>query len=347
MGNEKDRKTGLSVEALLAVFIALACILTVFAIANQRRFSRVEISDLPERVRFTVLCTMDANAGGTKSVAWAPDSQRIVTGEGDGLVVVWNARCGEKSLTLHGRPGYQIEHVCWSPDGKHIAAITGEDEFTVWDSGSGEVEWTVVDPEVYGLEGWSEDGKSVTTWNGEEYFSSWNIESKTMENRWFVSIGEQSSVPSPDGKLAAWQVGEDVWAIHTVSSEKFDTKELCGHSGFVRHVSWSPDSSRLAGATDEGIVVWNVETGQLEKEHKRAAGGFANVLWSPDGRHILAYTDDGSGVIFDAEQVDPVADISVDGRRWWSLPVAWSPDGSLLAAITQDQTVLIYGQITY
>jgi WD40 repeat protein len=42
-------------------------------------------------------------------MSWAPDSARIATGEGDGLVVVWNARTGERELTFHGEPGYRIE----------------------------------------------------------------------------------------------------------------------------------------------------------------------------------------------------------------------------------------------
>lgn len=345
MGNEKGKRTSRPIRAVFAIFVALAAVLTVLMIISSRRPPGAEIPELPERTHFVVLGTLSADAGGTKSISWAPDSERIATGEEDGLVVVWSARTGEKRLTFHGEPGYRIEDVIWSPDGSRIAAKTGEDEFKVFDPESGQVEWTVVDPEVYALAGWSEDGKSVKTWNGEEYFSLWNVEAKTMENRWFVSIGEQSNRPSPDGKLAAWQVGNDTWTVHTLYGGEFEEWELRGHSGTVRAVSWSPDSLRLAGATDRGVAVWNARTGDLELEG--AAGDLVNVSWSPDGGHILAYSDDGFGVILDAERVHPVAQISVDGRRWWASPAAWSPDGSILAAITRDGNVSIYGQTAY
>lgn len=352
MGNDKGKRTDRSIRAILAIVIALAAVLTVLMIINSRRPPEVRppdagIPEPPERAHFAVIETLSANAGGTKSMSWAPDSARIATGEGDGLVIVWNARTGEKVLTFHGEEDYQIEDVIWSPDAKRIAAMTGAHEFTVFDPESGEVEWTVVDPEVYGLAGWSEDGESVKTWNGEEYFSLWNVNTKTMENRWFVSIGEQSNRYSPDGKLAAWQVGNGVWTVHTLSGDSFAEWELRGHSGSVHGVSWSPDSSRLAGATDQGVAVWDPQTGELEQEFEGAREEFARVAWSPDGRHILAYTNEGFGMILDAERVHPVAEISVDGRRWWASPAAWSRDGSLLAVITGDGDVSIYGQIAH
>jgi WD40 repeat protein len=345
VGNEKGKRTGRPIGAVLTLLIALACVLTVLMIIESRSPAEIEIPETPDVTHFVVVCTLSADAGSTRSMSWAPDSARIATGEGDGLVVVWNARTGERELTFHGEPGYRIEDVIWSPDGKRVAAKTGQNEFKVFDPESGDIEWTVVDPEVYALAGWSEDGKSVKTWNGEEYFSLWNVEAKTMGNRWFVSIGEQSRRLSPDGKLAAWQVGDNTWTVHTLYGDEFEEWELRGHSGRIHAVSWSPDSLRLAGATDQGVAVWNARTGELELEG--AAGDFANVSWSPDGRHILAYTDEDLGVILDAKRVHPVAEISVDGRRWWAAPAAWSPDGSLLAAMSPDGDVAIIGQTTH
>ncbi len=152
MGNEKGKRTGRPIGAVLVILIGLACVLTVLMIIGSRRPAEIEIPETPDVTYFVTVCTLSADAGGTKSISWAPDSARIATGEGDGLVVVWNVRTGERELTFHGEPGYRIEDVIWSPDGSKVAAKTGQNEFKVFDPESGDVEWTVVDPEVYALE---------------------------------------------------------------------------------------------------------------------------------------------------------------------------------------------------
>ena len=76
------------------------------------------------------------HTGSVNSVAYSPDSQRIVTGSGDYTAKVWDSKTGTELLTLKGHTG-PVMSVAYSPDSQRL--VTGSDDKTakVWDANTG------------------------------------------------------------------------------------------------------------------------------------------------------------------------------------------------------------------
>jgi len=67
-------------------------------------------------------------------VSFSPDGKRIVSGNHDKTVKVWDAATGQKTLTLKGHSG-PVNSVSFSPDGKRIVS-GGRGGVKIWDISS-------------------------------------------------------------------------------------------------------------------------------------------------------------------------------------------------------------------
>ena len=106
------------------------------------------------------------------------------------------------------------------------------------------------------------------------------------------------------------------------------TQIFSGNVDGVAAVALSPDGSRIATGSVDGVQVWDAVTGEdlfsLELECGREVG---SVAWSPDSRRIATGSDDGVQV-WDAVTGKELLSLEHDSWVW---SVAWSPDGSRIA----------------
>jgi hypothetical protein len=71
------------------------------------------------------------------SVAFSPDSRRIVSGSRDNTLKLWDATTGQEILTLK-RPSQPVMSVAFSPDGRRIVSGSSDNTLTVWDAVTGQ-----------------------------------------------------------------------------------------------------------------------------------------------------------------------------------------------------------------
>ena len=98
------------------------------------------------------------------------------------------------------------------------------------------------------------------------------------------------------------------------------------YSRLARSVAWSPDGSRIATGSDEGVRVWDAVTGE-DLFSLECGRGVGSVAWSPDGRRIVTGSDEGVRV-WDAVTGESLFSLK---RSRLARSVAWSPDGSRIA----------------
>src|SRR5216683_890945 len=116
-----------------------------------------------------------------------------------------------------------------------------------------------------------------------------------------------------------------------------------GHSLGVNAVAWSPDSTRIASGSDDGMVqVWDATNGGNVFTYRGHASNVVYaVAWSPDGTRIASGSGDGTVQVWDATDGRHVftyrghAGSAVEG-------VAWSPDGRRIASGGDDSTVQVW-----
>ena len=95
------------------------------------------------------------------AVTWSPDGQRLVSGDLNGLAVVWEVSTGRKVVSAHLHTA-RINALAWSPDGRRIASGSADKTVRVWDPTRGEelLRFDVPDAEVTQCQ-WSPDGRRL------------------------------------------------------------------------------------------------------------------------------------------------------------------------------------------
>jgi WD40 repeat protein/tetratricopeptide (TPR) repeat protein/predicted Ser/Thr protein kinase len=155
---------------------------------------------------------------------------------------------------------------------------------------------------------------------------------------------------------ASWQAGDDEAARALLDEVKYEPRGweyhhlrrrmdgtpllLCGHTRGVRAVSWSPDGTRVASASqDRTIRIWNVRTGAPVCTLHGHTDTVHAVCWSPDANK-LASAGDFSVRVWDGESGKEL--VVLNGHVRPVTSVSWSPDGTRLASGSQDQTIRIW-----
>ena len=187
---------------------------------------------------------------------------------------IWDLDGGKprRTIPLPGRQVVRLQHsVAFSPDGTRIAALTkpvgpeasrSAGEVRAWDAASGQERLRFETGPASAALAYSPDGK------------------------WLAEIGSGGA----SHRLRDAGSGKEVLELTTASS-----------AGMSFSVAFSPDSSRLAGSSEDSKVrIWtitDVETGGGRAPDRVLDGRITmltRVTWSADGQQVFASSDRGT-----------------------------------------------------
>jgi WD40 repeat protein/serine/threonine protein kinase len=315
-------------------------------------------------------------ANSVASMAFSPDGKHLASGgvgtwddsknaDAGAVVQVWDAQTGQEMLKLKGHTS-RVTSVAFSPDSKYLASGSGRVIFNTWPRRLGEAKvWDAqTGHELFTLKGgaycvtYSPDGKRLATGTdggqdkeGKPLTADLKVwDAKTGQELLTLKghTGEVVSVAySPDGKHLAsgcgtWDNSMNAWGDVEVKVWDAQTgKELHslrGHTKRIMSVVFSPDSKRLASASEDRTVkVWDAQTGEELLTLKGHTNYLSSVVFSPDGKRLVSVADDKTVKVWDAQTGQELLTFKGDFRS-----VAFTPDGHRLASGTNDGTVTIW-----
>jgi WD40 repeat protein len=320
------------------------------------------------RLRHTLL----GHAGRVLSVAWGPDSARLVTGGADGIAKVWEIGVkGARELwslsALGTRSG--VQGLTFSPDGSRVmAGDLNVSTVTIWNLGSnGDAEWAHVPSRgEYPVPArFLPDGRRVAAISrsgGGKAVTIWDLSGREVET--IAAATDDFSLNRlavhPDGLSVAvggWvdgdgrRFGGEVVRVWDLATER----ELfrIWHRLDVNEVSYRPDGDYLATASWDGTAKIIDSSGRVIRVLQAGIAGrdsnVSDVAFSPDGRLLATtvFTYEGSWEgrvkIWDWERGELVrtitSDVSVAGVP---VSVQFDPTGSRIATAGDNGLVVIW-----
>jgi WD40 repeat protein/DNA-binding SARP family transcriptional activator/class 3 adenylate cyclase len=233
------------------------------------------------------------------SVAWSPDSSRLVTGGSDGTARVWEIGAGVRELwslsAQETRSG--ISGVAFSADGTRVmAGDVGISAVQIWDLGpNGDAEWLNL-PGATQVE-FLQDGRRVVT------------------------------RPSDLSRVTIWdlQTGRDLRTIGpTTDAFRVDSFDVSPDGGSIAVGGWLESESSYGG---DVARMWDMGTGK-ELFTIRHRFDVREVAFSPDGKHLVIVDWRGTAKI-----VDRVGRLVRILRGGYLVAARFSPAGRLVATV--------------
>jgi WD40 repeat protein len=234
-------------------------------------------------------------AGSVNSVAFSPDGARGLSG-GGATLKLWDIATGQLIRTFEGHLDV-VTSVAFSPDGTRVVSGGGA-AVKLWDAGTGRL-----------LHTYESDWLTRTFGGG----------LKAVTSVAFSSDGTRVLSGSREGTLTLWNA--------TTGQLMLTIK---GHTGDVRSVAFSTDGVRvLSGGDDRTLKLWDSATGRLLRTFEGDSGTVYSVAFSPDGARALS--GNGSTLkLWDIATGQLIRRIPGDDLSW--LAVAFSFDGTRVLA---------------
>jgi WD40 repeat protein/tRNA A-37 threonylcarbamoyl transferase component Bud32 len=278
------------------------------------------------------------------SVAFAGDSQWLVTGSADGAVRVWEGTTRKEGAKLAGhKANTVVRSVSFSFTGDRI--VSGGDDKTVrlWDAHSGQqIAEAQTENQVLSV-AFSLQGDRIVTGrydgtiqvldgrNLQPLGDAFTAHSNAVNSVAFSPDGTRIASGSADNMIKVW----DAQARTPIGS-------LTGHQGQVSSVVFNRDGTRIvSGSADGSVRVWDavaglpIPTGQ---------GLVRTVAFSNDGQ-MASGGDDGTVRLWDARTAKPIGQPLGDpstGTTHAVNSVAFSPDSSRIVSAARDGSIRLW-----
>ena len=279
-------------------------------------------------------------------VTFSPSSELLAGGGTSGRVLVWDVSpAGSREVRTIVAGSQPVLRTSFSPDGKYVAASTRDGVAGVWRADTGEL--VVPLDREDGLEfgvWWSPNGTRLVTSGPSrdspgDILTEWDL-TGDIRGELLDAPLTFTAVIDPSGRRLA-TAGDGgmvrVWDLATTEL-LWERDPGLGH---ISELTWSPDGSSLAAATQADVVwLWDPVTDQTARLR-----GHANVVnavvWHPHGGFLASGGEDGSIRVWSVGESD-AQPLVISGHAGSVLDLAWSGDGSRLASAGFDATARIW-----
>lgn len=240
-----------------------------------------------------------------RRVFFGPDDDTVITVNRDGLVRVWR---------MNMSPPSTLEETI------HFDGYEGQEEIVVQ---SPDRKLLAFGARNGGIRLWQmPEGNMIADFQG--YFRSIQALAFSPDSTRLVAV-------SPDPNLRVWSV-PDAELVY----------ELTSDIGTPSQITFSPDSRWMAAASQSGILIWDMETGEMVHSITAGDSAAASALaFSPDGKLLSACGMQPVIGIWDVATGEMLGGLPIPGQTCSGL--AFSPDSKLLLTLPiQGQNVYLW-----
>jgi len=299
-------------------------------------------SNALDGARSVVSLSGDVAVDDFPDAVWSPDG-RMIARSGSGMVIVSDARTGERRFTVLPPLGEDFTQADFGEASDTLATGMGNGTAIVWDiSSEGAQEAFTLAGHGAAVRGmvFSPDARRLVTGGADGTVRIWNV-APGGEREALVVPGWTGVAYSPDGRLLATGSADGAVHLYDATTGRL-IRTLGGHTDWVNAVEFRGDGTRLASAAWDGTVrIWDPTSG-IETLRLDGQGAAEDVTFSPEGDLIATTSWGGRLRVWDVRTGQPVRTMrDQDGSPAQGFfSVAFSPDGTLLAGSVPPDTYI-------
>ncbi len=280
---------------------------------------------------------------------FSPDSKRVLSGDNDGLVILWDLESG-KDLYSFKSGGFTearsraVHGAAFSPDGRTIAVGDYGAQLKLHDARDGRVLLVFSTQDKFGLYeslAFTPDGSKLITVGDRCDTTVWDV--KTGQAlRTFKGLENVKSVGvSPDGQLVViGGVDGKVRIMNLETGEEVACRK--GHSRAINAVAFSPNGRQFVSGCMEGQAkLWNLSPSPDRIELSADRPG--QLAFSPDGEKLAVGGLEGGIQIWEIRSGKQVA--TLKGHTSMITGLGYLLGGCLLVSGSSDSSIKIWDPI--
>jgi WD40 repeat protein len=245
---------------------------------------------------------VDGLGGGISDLAFSPDGGKLAIACDDSLIRIWDVKTAAVQHTLRGHNG-EIFCMAFAADNITLATGGADQSVRIWDAATGNLQKTL-----------PSQGSEIVAL------------SFTPDQRGILTAG---------GAITLWHLltGEAETKVRSTGFKKI-------HSSHGTSVSISPDCEMVAYEAKDGVALWGVRSGQMDRLDCGAESEVRAVAFSPDGNTLLSGGWDNKVRVWDLKTREQTKICA--GHTNHVFDVTFSPDGKTFASCGRDLTVRIW-----
>ncbi len=280
---------------------------------------------------------------GATRLAFSPDGTRLASGGHQGELRVWSVPGGPAvgSLAAHRAP---VRGIAWLDDTTLISgALDGR--LIAWETESDQaVDLLKTGPPITALAVASTAHSSRLLITGHKngqvaVYSQAKLQAKPLAEQSFDAEILSVAV-HPDETTMAISLEDQ--RVFLVERSLRVPRQLPGAGRKAFELRFSPDGRHLVGSAWFKLMLWDLETGQLELRDTEHKGAVTSVDFSPDGERLASIGRHTDAQVRLTRFPSGEVERRLAPHNLCGYAVRFSPDGRYLATAAEDESIRLY-----